>query len=212
MTGVTTAAIILAGGQSRRMGRDKALLPWPGHPVTGEHDITRETGVTFVDHLVSVLRDCCSEIVLVARDAVQAATYRLPGVHVITDREAGIGPLMGIYSGLAAIEATHALVCAVDMPFVQPAIVSFLLAQAVGEEMIVPVVEQVPQVLLAVYPRSLLPLIEERLRSGRRDPRSLLEVATIRYIDEAQLRAIDPQLRSFVNVNTPQELRQCLAS
>jgi molybdopterin-guanine dinucleotide biosynthesis protein A len=63
-----------------------------------------------------------------------------------------------------------------------------------------------PQVLLAVYPRAVLPSIEGRLREGRRDPRSLLEVAPVRYIDEAQLRQVDPELRSFINVNTPGEL------
>jgi molybdopterin-guanine dinucleotide biosynthesis protein A len=52
----------------------------------------------------------------------------------------------------------------------------------------------------------VLPLVEQRLQEGRRDPRSLLEVAPVSYIEEAQLREVDPQLRSFINVNTPEEL------
>ncbi len=116
---------------------------------------------------------------------------------------------MGLYSGLKAIEAAHALVTAVDMPFVQPAVISFLLSQTLNDDLLVPIVHGVAQVLLAVYPRTIIPLLEDRLREGRRDPRSLLAVAKVRYIEEAQLRVYDPQLRSFVNVNTPQELADC---
>ena len=76
----------------------------------------------------------------------------------------------------------------------------------------------VPQVLLAVYPKCVLPLIEQRIHEGRRDPRSLLApqppqgvllddvvAPRVRYIEEAQLREVDPQLRSFMNINTPEE-------
>ena len=71
-------------------------------------------------------------------------------------------------------------------------------------------VNDVPQVLCAVYPRSLLPLIETNIAQGRRDPRSLLTSAPVQYIDEAQLRAVDPELRSFININTPEEWRESL--
>ena len=91
------------------------------------------------------------------------------------------------------------------MPFVQPALLSFLLNQPLTDSLLVPVVNNVPQVLLAVYPRTVLSVVEERLQEGRRDPRSLLEVTPVRYIDEAQLRRVDPELRSFINVNTPGE-------
>jgi molybdopterin-guanine dinucleotide biosynthesis protein A len=176
------------------MGRDKALLPIPG-----------AARKTFVEHLSTMLTSFCSEVVLVARDAEQAADYACVGVRILTDEIPDVGPLMGLYSGLRAITASHALVIAVDMPFVQPAIVRLLLAQPLDDALLVPVVDGFPQVLFAVYPRSLLPTIEERLRAGRRDPRSLLEVAKVRTIDEAQLRTVDPQLRSFMNINTPDE-------
>jgi molybdenum cofactor guanylyltransferase len=191
---LTIAGILLAGGRSRRMGSDKALLPLPG-----------SQRLTFVEHLSAMLTACCSEVVLVARDAEQAAEYAFVGVHTIIDEAPDIGPLMGLYSGLQAITASHALVIAVDMPFVQPGVVRLLLSQPLDDALLVPVVSGFHQVLLAVYPRSILPTVAERLRAGRRDPRSLLEVARVRSIDEAQLRVVDPQLRSFVNINTPEE-------
>ena len=191
-----TSAIILAGGHSRRMGQNKALLPHPD-----------DQSITFAQHLASILTTLCPEVLIVASDEAHASGYTLPGVRIVFDQLPEHGPLMGLYSGLSAMAGQHALVVAVDMPFIQPALLSFLLAQPVTEAMLVPVVNGVPQVLLAMYPRSILPFIEERLRQDRRDPRSLLEIAPVQYIPEAQLRGVDPQLRSFINVNTPQELQ-----
>ncbi len=182
------------------MGRDKALLLLPGNQV-----------VTFLEHLASLLIASCAETLIVARDQAQASGYIFPGVRITFDKTPDHGPLMGLYSGLSAIHTQHALVVAVDVPFVQPAVLSLLLSQPLASHtLLVPVVHNVPQVLLAMYPRSVLPLIEELLQQGRRDLRCLLEVAPVQYIEEAQLRQVDPQLRSFINVNTPGELQGIL--
>lgn len=198
---VHTACIILAGGRSSRMGTDKALLPLTNTPHS-----------TFLAHLAATLSSLCDELLLVARDEEQAARYSVAvaGIRIVTDKVPDYGPLMGIYSGLSAMQAARALIVAVDMPFVQPAIVSLLLTRASTLAITVPVVNTVPQVLCAVYPRALLPQIETSIAQGRRDPRSLLASAPVQYIDEAQLRAVDPQLRSFINVNTPEEWRESL--
>ena len=199
----SSAGIILAGGQSRRMGRDKALLPLPG----AEHS-------SFVAHLAALLSELCCEVVIVTRDAAQASTYApylSPSVHLVSDQIPAAGPLMGLASGLRAIQSSHALVTAVDMPFLQPALVAFLLSQSLDDQLLVPLVDAMPQVLLAVYPRTVLPLVEARLREGRRDPRSLLDLASVRYIEEELLRQADPDLRSFLNINTPTDLAQTCA-
>ena len=196
----SAAGIILAGGQSRRMGRDKALLPLPG----AKH-------VSFVAHLATLLSELCCEVVLVTRDAAQAATYApylSSSIHLVSDQTPAIGPLMGLASGLSAIHSSHAVVTAVDMPFLQSALITFLLSQTLDDQLLVPLVNATPQVLLAIYPRTVLPLIEARLLAGRRDPRSLLEVARVHYLEETLLRQVDPGLRSFVNINTPRELAQ----
>ncbi len=192
------AGIILAGGRSTRMGRNKALLPLPSNAA-----------VTFVEHLMALLRTQCSEVLLVVGDMQQASLYQDTGLSLVTDETPNSGPLMGLYSGLRAVQATHALVIAVDMPFVLPEMIAFLLAQPLDEHLLMPVVNNAPQVLCGVYPRSLLPLIEERMQAGRRDPRSLLDIAPTHFLEEAQLRAIDPQLRSFTNVNTQYDYTRC---
>jgi molybdopterin-guanine dinucleotide biosynthesis protein A len=94
------------------------------------------------------------------------------------------------------------------MPFVAPQLLAFLFSLYHDESMLVPRVNGHPQVTLAIYPRSILPLVDDLIRQGRRDLRSLLEAAPVRYVEEAQLRAVDPSLRSFRGVNTPEELQQ----
>ncbi len=195
-----TSGIILAGGSSRRMGKNKALLTLPGNQA-----------VTFIEYLVSLLEECCSETLIVARDQPHARDYVFPGVRVTIDEAPGIGPLMGLYSGLSAIHTTRAFVVAVDLPCVQPALLSFLLSQPLPTDtLLVPLVHNIPQVLLAIYPRSILPIVREQLLQGRHDLRCLLKVAPVQFVEEAQLRQIDPQLRSFMNINTPEELRHVL--
>jgi molybdenum cofactor guanylyltransferase len=195
---IQTSGIILAGGSSSRMGTNKALLPLPG-----------KQDVRFIEYLVSMLSVYCSETLIVARDQDQARDYDFPDVRVTFDQTPGIGPLMGLYSGLSAIRTTHALVVAVDLPYVQPALLSFLLSQSLpANTLLVPIVHAIPQVLLSIYPRAILPLIKEQLLEGRRDVRSLLQVAPVQYIQEAQLSEIDPQLRSFININSPEDLQE----
>lgn len=200
----TSACIILAGGRSRRMGTDKALLPLPG--VAGQTGQTRQT---FVGQLVATLSQVSDGLALVARDEQQTSllAQAVPTARIVTDIVPDYGPLMGLYTGLSAIQAEKALVVAVDMPFVQAPLATLLLTRASTSALLVPVVDDVPQVLCAVYPRSMLPLIESCIVRQRRDPRALLSVAPVDYIQEAQLREVDPQLRSFMNMNTPDDLR-----
>jgi Molybdopterin-guanine dinucleotide biosynthesis protein A len=208
------------------MGRDKALLPLAGIPhyqavpltdaIRTQHIVTTPT---FLTHQVALLSVLCSEVVLVVRDEEQASLYAslyrtLPAtLHIVLDQQPELGPLMGLYSGLSqlgTLGADCALVTAVDTPLLQLDCARWLLAQASANEIVMPVVDDIPQVLLALYPRASVPIIAELLRAGERSPRALLRVAStqqlaVRYIAEAQLRTIDPQLRSFHDVDTPAE-------
>ncbi len=193
----SAAGIILAGGRSKRMGQDKALLPCPGNQQ-----------VSFVEQLATLLLSACREVILVARDVSQATVYVQyisSPVRIVTDKIPDTGPLMGLYTGLCAMRSSHALVTAVDTPLLQSSVISFLLSEPLDEQLLIPIVNNLPQVLLAVYPHTILATIEEQLYVRRRDPRALLEVAKVHFIEEEQLRAVDPQLRSFVNINTPEE-------
>jgi molybdopterin-guanine dinucleotide biosynthesis protein A len=192
------AGIILAGGRSSRMGKNKGLLPVPGRAA-----------LTLLEHLALLLSDLCQEVLLVTRDAASGDEYfALPSLtkcRLVYDQVPDQGPLMGLASGLQACTLSHALVLAVDMPFVEMALLSWLAAFPLTDEMLVPRVQGTPQVLLARYPRALLPTIEAALAAGRRDLRALLRVTPVHFLEEPLLRVVDPELRSFVNVNTPEE-------
>jgi len=176
------AGIILAGGQSRRMGRAKALLPVPG-----------KGGLTFVEYLASLLSEMCREMLLVARDALSCQEH-LPLLEkhqswrLVADCVPDQGPLMGLWSGLQASRSSHALVLAVDLPLVEPALLAWLCAFPLTDEILVPRVQGIPQVLLARYPRTLLPALEACLREGRRDPRALLDRVPVRFLEEETVR------------------------
>ena len=193
------AGIILAGGRSRRMGRDKALLSLPGADTR-----------PFVTRLADLLTPICAEVLLVARDPASGQQYASlapqPGWRLVYDQVPDEGPLMGLASGLRATICSHALVVAVDLPCVQSALLAWLAAFPLTDELLIPLIASVPQVLLARYPRAILPVIEICLNEGRRDPRALLERAPVRFLTEEQVYAVDPDLRSFLNVNTPGDL------
>lgn len=183
------------------MGSNKALLALPG-----------EGSLTFVAHLTSLLSDLCAEILLVARDEQSAGEYAFSPAdarrRVVWDHLPDQGPLMGLASGLQAMSRSHALVLAVDLPFVRPELLAWLCAFPLDEQAFVPRVQGIPQVLLARYPRAILPTVEACLRGGRRDPRALLERIPVRFLEEEQMRAVDPDLRSFLNINTPEDLQR----
>jgi molybdopterin-guanine dinucleotide biosynthesis protein A len=190
------SGIILAGGSSRRMGRDKALLSFPGS----------DPPITFMEQLIHELDYCCCEVLIVARDQEQASRYAYADADIILDSIPGGGPLVGLASALHAISSYYAVLVAVDMPFVTSQLLAYMLSCYQDDTVLVPLVNGHPQVTLAIYPRSILPIIDELIQQGRRDLRSLLDVAPVRYIDGEELRMVDPELRSFVGVNTPEEL------
>ncbi len=195
------SGIILAGGRSRRMGTDKALLRFPNPNIHR----------SFLEQLVHVLKSCCSEVFIVVRDQEQASLYAHADAQIVLDSLPGGGPLVGLASGLQAISTDSALLVAVDMPFVTSQLLAYMILHYREGVTLVPLVNGHPQVTLAIYPRSILPIIEDLIGQGRRDLRGLLDVAPVSYIDGEELRVVDPQLRSFEKVNTPEELRKLLS-
>ena len=178
---MNTAGIVLCGGESSRMGRAKAWLPWEGQPM--------------VAHVVGVLRRVTDEVV-----AVSSGQFELPALdaRVVDDPEPGLGPLAGIREGLAHVEADLAYVTSTDAPFLTPAFVRALLAHGCAAA---PEVDGHVQTLAAVYPRSALPCAEALIRTGRMRPLYLLEAASYRKIAPHEL----PDLDSVRGFNTPSE-------
>jgi molybdenum cofactor guanylyltransferase len=177
--------VILAGGLSRRMGRDKAALP--------------AGNGTLIEHLARRLAPVVDEIIIAGGSA--PATH--DGMRLVEDRVAGLGPLAGMQAGLAAARHPHAFVVGCDLPDVEPAMVTFLRELAGDYEAVVPRVDREPEGVCALYARTLAARIDALLDAGERSIKALLAASYVRYVGSEELRAVDPELRSFRNINTP---------
>lgn len=177
--------VILAGGLSRRMGRDKANLP------SGDG--------TLIEHLARRLAPVVDETIV----AGGSGRPGLPGVRMIEDRYPGLGPLAGIHAGLAAARYSHIWVVGCDLPDADPALAHLFLGLSDGYDAVVPLIDGEPQGVCALYDRALVSRIDGLLASGKRRVRALLAASNVRYVTAEELRAVDPELRSFRNINTP---------
>ena len=207
--------IVNAGGNSRRMGVQKALLSVPpdGTPLL-RHVIERLSGLV------------TGQTYVIANDPMLSLKARLPAsVGQIPDLYPGAGSLGGLATGLTRC-AGWAMVVACDLPLVNPELFAALygltegaedVCLAAGEEddqvwdAIVPRTEGYPQPLHALYHRRSLPAMQALLAQGDLRIVNLYETIRVRYVDEPELRQIDPDLRSFFNVNTPEDWQQALS-
>ncbi|MBV7329873.1 molybdenum cofactor guanylyltransferase [Chloroflexi bacterium TSY] len=204
--------VINAGGESRRMGRSKALLPVPpDHRALIAH----------IAHRLQPLRP--QRIVIVTNDPKIAALTDIPGpVEYISDRHPGMGALGGIATALSLCDS-WAIMVACDLPFVAPKLFAKL-CKIAGEvktshsnqqeeaqwDAVVPFVEGYAQTLHALYHRRCLPAVETLLASGERKVSRFFPAVRVRSVSEDELRPYDSTLRSFMNVNTPEEWANAL--
>lgn len=180
-------AIILAGGDSKRMGRDKASLPLEGKSLLQR--VVDSVQPLFAQTLVSVRQP--------------RAEVSLPQ---ICDTQADGGPLVGLISVLEKIETPWAFVVACDMPFVMPAMITRLAGYRIGHQAVVPMAEGHAQPLAAFYARSALPLLQASLAGGEKSLTRALQLLDVRYVAAEKLVQFDPQLRSFFDLDTPQDV------
>ncbi|HET6148458.1 MAG TPA: molybdenum cofactor guanylyltransferase [Polyangia bacterium] len=212
-------AAILAGGRGTRMGGE------------GDRGITKGLlvveGQRIIDRQLAVLRPCFAEVLLSANDPTPWADLGLqvipdlpnslaPHPPVPSPREAGRGsgrgaprgPIAGLAAILAALPTgADAVVCvAADMPFLSPALLEHLRDTAPGAPAVVPRVADRAEPLLARYARAIAPVVAAQIAAGAHALVDLLARLDVAWIDEPELRALDPGLRSLVNVNTPADL------
>jgi molybdopterin-guanine dinucleotide biosynthesis protein A len=190
-----TGAAILAGGRARRLGG--ALKPTL---IVG--------GRRIIDRQLEVLRPLFDAVVIVSHEG--AAFADTGGVAIVPDRlEPGHGPLAGLDAALAffaARDATMSVVCvAGDMPFLQPAVLRRL-RDAPPSVAVVPRLGSGPEPLCARYGPPFATAVTAALTSGDLAVHALLAQLPVVFIPEPELRALDPDLRTFININTPEDL------
>lgn len=184
-------AVIMAGGDSQRMGRDKASL------VLGEQ--------TLLQRVADAMRLVFPQVVVSVR------TLRPEiGLPQVCDAHANVGPLAGLCAGLDYASQNGVpwiFAVATDMPFVRPALIEQLANYRSGVDAVVPLVDGHPQPLAAFYSIDALPAVRALATGeGKRSLRAALERLQVAYVHAADLITADPGLDSFVDLDTPEDL------
>ena len=189
---IRVGGIVLCGGQSKRMGRPKAWLPFAGE--------------TMLARVVRLLGEAVSPIVVVA--APDQEVPPLPTViRIVRDEEKERGPLQGLSAGLAALEGLADVVylSSCDVPFLRPAFVERLI-NLLGEYLIcVPRVGDYHHPLAALYRLEVKQTVDRLLGENRLRPIFLFEAVPTRVVQPAELADVDPTFESLRNLNTPED-------
>ena len=180
------------------MGRDKRALPWTPEPDGSPQ--------TLLGHVVATVSRLTNDVVLVANDDPGVA-----GARVVGDLYPRSGSLGGIYSGLAAAAHDLAFVAAADMPFLNPMLILDLARRGSRVDAVVPVTGGRPEPLHAVYRKTVLAPIRRQIERRELKIALIFDAMSTVKVPEADVRILDPDLRSFWNLNTPKEYRRALA-
>jgi molybdopterin-guanine dinucleotide biosynthesis protein A len=187
---MTFAALLLAGGESRRMGRDKATIEFGGQPLW--------------ERQLQVLRRLRPENILVS---ARTAPDWLPAtVQLLLDDAPSRGPLSGLAKALGAIETTHLVVLAVDLPFMTAEELSRSLRLATERCGAVPIIEGRAEPLAAVYPAEAMADFRDALAGSDFSLQSV--VRNLAAIDKVKLWRVGKEDAQFYrNVNEPGDFK-----
>ena len=187
--------IVLAGGKGLRLGQDK----------------TSEAigGKSLLERVVSRLASFNSDILAVT--ASKRAFPRLngyPRLKTVTDIYLDKGPLGGVYAGLKATDSFYNLVVACDMPFLNQALLRYMVQVSAGFDLVVPRLGELVEPLHAVYSKSCLAPIESLLKQGDLSMRQLFALVKVRYVEAEEIDRFDPEHLSFFNINNEADLER----
>jgi FdhD protein/molybdopterin-guanine dinucleotide biosynthesis protein A len=190
--GVT--GVILAGGKSSRFGSNKAFAEFNGTPL--------------IERVIAILGSIFESLILITNSPEEFSYLRLP-IH--EDPIKGLGPIGGIYAGLEAMRDEIGFFVACDMPFINRNLVRHMVAVRNDFDAVVPKIDWKVEPLHALYAKNCLPPILELIREGSYQTIKSFNSIRVRYVTEDEIRAIDPEVQSFMNVNRPDELLDAIS-
>ncbi|MBI4665544.1 MAG: molybdenum cofactor guanylyltransferase [Nitrospinae bacterium] len=189
---IKTIAAILAGGASRRMGRDKSFI---------EVD-----GVMMIERVIGAVKPVCSDIVIIANQPEGFHHLNLP---IYPDIITGMGPLSGLHSAFANTGADEIFLAACDMPYISPAVAEKILAYPMnGFDAAIPFVNGLEQGLLARYSTKAMERFNDRIAEGSIKFDEFRKGLHKTLIGEEVFKTVDSELRSFINLNSPEDMEQ----
>jgi len=200
------SAIVLAGGKGRRMGTvEKALLEFEGK--------------TILERLLESLFRVVDEVIVSFRDKNQEEKFRpmlekfsASEIRFCFDTLEDAGPLEGIRAGLLESWGEYSFVCAGDMPFVNFRVVDLLFEKASGHDAALPKWGDGKfEPLHAVYSKKMIPEIEKVFEKGKRSVLTpVFEMKDVVFVEVSEIREIDPELKTFANINTVDEMKRII--
>ncbi|HUV83660.1 MAG TPA: molybdenum cofactor guanylyltransferase [archaeon] len=192
------SALILAGGRGRRLGyKEKALIPIKGR--------------TILEYNLDLLERLVDEVIISVRDDEQKyILVEYTGERtIVIDEYPDVGPLAGILEGLKVAEGEYVFITACDMPFLNPEVVEMLFQRAKGHDAAIPVWEnEMLEPLHAVYStRPMAIETENAIKNGDKIALApIFELKDVVFVDMEDVRALDPGLRTFININTLEDM------
>ena len=190
------SCIVLAGGKGLRLGRAKVL------EIVGNRSL--------LQWVISSLSFLNGDIIIVT--ATEQSLPKLVDhpkkLTIVADTYPGKGPLGGIYTGLAASDSFYNLVVACDMPFLNRALLSYLMQLSVNYDLVIPRLGNMVEPLHAVYSKGCLAAIEWLLNRGELRITELLNLVRVGYVEAEEINRFDPNHLSFFNINTKADLER----
>ena len=178
---IIISGFVIAGGNSRRMGTNKALLLFEGKPL--------------LQHIINTIEPFCDKVFI----SGQKADYTRLGIKMVPDLYSDCGPIAGIFSALNYSVSDWNLLVSVDVPFVNDELFLFLISNIGGYDCIIPTNSSGFEPLIGLYNRRTLPVIEEMIKSRDYRLTNLLSKINTRYVDCSHLIKKYPRL--FMNIN-----------
>ncbi len=194
------SAVILAGGFSKRFGKDKGLIDLAGKPL--------------ILHVIDRISDLVDKTVVVVGSNFQREEHEIlldNKAKVVVDKHETQGPLVGALTGFDSTKGDYSLLLPCDTPFISKKIAQFLLEISVNRGAVIPRwPSRYIEPLQAVYhTRSALTAGEKALKQGKLDLRSMIAcLRGVRYVSTVVLRQMDTKLLTFFNINTPKDLKR----
>ena len=183
------AGAILAGGKNIRMGVNKAFLTVFGQRI--------------IDRTAALFNSLFRQVILVTNSPLEYVSLDL---EIAVDLMHANSPLVGIYTGLCYSSYPYSFVAGCDMPLISGSVLEYMVSLCPGHDVIIPLLDDGYHPLHAIYSRRLIKPMEELIRGGKFKITEVFSHARLREVTAVELRPLDGELRSFLNLNTPEDL------
>jgi molybdopterin-guanine dinucleotide biosynthesis protein A len=183
-------AIILAGGNSIRMGQNKAFVPIDGVPI--------------IRRIHTLLTELFDEVIIITN---QNDLFKNLDSRIYADLLPDKGALGGLYTGVFFSRFDYSFCVACDMPFIKGSLVQFLIRNRDNADAVVPRTSDGLQPLHAIYSKRCLDAMRRVIDQGKYKIIDFYNLVKVKILEESDFLYLDPLKESFMNVNTPEELR-----